>query len=146
MHEQQVTDYLLSLLHYLLQQALKYEVTLPIQDVAAEPTDPLKYSEVCNSEEMQDIIKQTVATCRQCILVMARTVSPGSEYFDILESVIYLQEDAEDALKHDLLLLACDVTTARYLPPLTPLPSELIRIILSGLVIPQDNVIELHSG
>ena len=140
LHEQQVTDYLLSLLHYLLQQALKYEVTLPIQDVAAEPTDPLKYSEVCNSEEMQDIIKQTVATCRQCILVMARTVSPGSEYFDILESVIYLQEDAEDALKHDLLLLACDVTTARYLPPLTPLPSELIRIILSGLVIPQDNM------
>lgn len=139
-HEQKVTDYLLDLLQYLLQQALKYGVPLPILTTTEEPIDPLQYLNVNNEKAIGEILTQTISACKHCLLVMARAVDPDSPFYDILESVIYLQEDSEDLLKKELLLFAFDVVNVRYLPPRISIPSSLSMILLSGLLTPQDDV------
>ena len=96
-----MTDYLLDLLQYLLQQALKYGVPLPILTTTEEPIDPLQYLNVNNEKAIGEILTQTISACKHCLLVMARAVDPDSPFYDILESVIYLQEDSEDLLKKE---------------------------------------------
>ena len=140
-HEQKVTDDLLILLQYLLQQALKYGVPLPISTTTEEPIDPLQYLHVDDEKAIGEILTQTISACKHCLLVMARAVDPDSPFYDILESVIYLQEDSEDLIKKELLLFAFDVVNVRYLPPRISIPSTLSMVLLSGLLTPQDDVL-----
>lgn len=135
-----MTDDLLILLQYLLQQALKYGVPLPITATAEEPTDPMQYVHASDDKAIGEILAQTISACKHCLLVMARAVDPDSPFYDILESVIYLQEDSDEQLKKELLLFAIDVVNARYLPPRISIPSTLSMILLAGLLTPQDDV------
>lgn len=114
---------------------------MPITKNTMEPIDPLQYSKVNDDKVVGEILTQTINVCKYCLLVMARAVDPDSSFYDILESVIYLQEDSEDSLKKELLLFAYDVVNVRYLPPRISIPSNLSMILLSGLLTPQDDAI-----
>ena len=119
LHVQQVVDVLSALLCFALSLAKKHSVMDPIPTTISvslmEAIDPDQFME---SEElqlpkddeslspetnelfMQRAICRLCLTCQHCLWILVRSVSSGREFFDVLENVLFLQEDVV-RLHHD---------------------------------------------
>ena len=42
---------------------------------------------------MQGAILRLCLACQHCLLILVRSVSSGREFFDVLENVLFLQDD-----------------------------------------------------
>ena len=112
LHVQQVVDLLSALLCFSLSLAKKHSVADPLPATISvsliEAIDPdqfmkpeeIQLTEVDESlspetEEayMQGAIRRLCLACQHCLLILVRSVSSGREFFDVLENVLFLQDD-----------------------------------------------------
>lgn len=112
LHVQQVVDVLSALLCFALSLAKKHSVVDPLPETvsvslieAIDPDQFMKPEEIqltevdeSNSSEteavcMQGAILRLCLACQHCLLILVRSVSSGREFFDVLENVLFLQDD-----------------------------------------------------
>ena len=112
LHVQQVVDVLSALLCFALSLAKKHSVVDPLPETvsvslieAIDPDQFMKPEEIqltevdeSNSSEteeacMQGAILRLCLACKHCLLILVRSVSSGREFFDVLENVLFLQDD-----------------------------------------------------
>lgn len=115
LHVQQVVDVLSALFCFALSLAKKHSVTDPLTTTISvsliEATDPNQFmredetqikgkddthSEEANKARMQEAVRCLCQSCQHCLLILVRSVSSGREFFDILENVLFLQDDTVD--------------------------------------------------